>query len=95
MTQQYLSGELSVLLAQLPEVATSPRSREAALGLRRLTETVPVSELAFVLARALVVVDELCWESLECGSTAAFAEQAIIGAELREFGISARLLADA
>lgn len=94
MTQQYLAGELSVLLAQLAAVATSPRSRETALGLRRLAETVPVSDLAFVVAGALALGDELCWESLESGSAAAFAEQAGIGAELREFGVSSRLLAN-
>lgn len=94
MTQQYLAGELSVLLAPLPTVATSPESLESALALRRLAETVPITALAFVVAGALDLVDGLCRESLERGNVSAFTEQSGIGAELREFGLSARLLAD-
>jgi len=36
----------------------------------------------------------LCWDSLEHGDTAAFARQARVCAELRQFGVYARLLTD-
>ena len=94
MTQQYLAGELSVLLAQLTAVAAGQESLESALRLRRLAETLPVSALGLVLAGALDLIDDLCWESLEHDDAAAFAEQAGIGADVRDFGVSARLLAD-
>ena len=43
-------------------------------------------------ARALVLTDRLCWDSLERGDPAVFTCQAAICAELRDFGICARLL---
>jgi hypothetical protein len=35
----------------------------------------------------------MCWDSLSRGDTTAFARQALIGAQLREFGVCAGLLA--
>ena len=49
MTQQYLAGELWLLLAQLPPVVANGASLEAAAHLRRAAETVPVAALAFVV----------------------------------------------
>src|SRR5436190_215972 len=65
MTQQFLAGELSVLLAQLLVVATSQESYQAAARLRHLAETVPVADLASVVPGALDLVDDVCWDSLE------------------------------
>lgn len=93
MTQQYLAGELSVLLARLVEVATDPASSQAVARLRHLAETVPVGELGGVAVRALEQANSLCWASLDRGDVEAFAQQAEVGAELREFGVCARLLA--
>jgi hypothetical protein len=92
MTQQYLAGELSLLLAQLPPVATNHASIEAAVHLRHDAETVPVAALTFVVVRALELIDGLCWESLHRGDIAAFGHQAALGAELHEFGVCASLL---
>ena len=92
MTQQYLAGELSLLLAQLPPVATNRASIEAAVHLRHVAETVPVAALTFVVVRALELIDGLCWESLHRGDIAAFDHQAALGAELHEFGVCASLL---
>jgi len=92
MTQQYLAGELSLLLAQLPPVATNGASIEAAAHLRHAAETVPVAALAFVVEGALDLIDGLCWESLHRGDIAAFDHQAALGAELHEFGVCASLL---
>jgi hypothetical protein len=45
-----------------------------------------------MVVRALALTDRLCWDSLERGDTLGFACQAAICAELRDFGICARLL---
>jgi hypothetical protein len=92
MTQQYLAGELSVLLGQLQAVATSHAAVRDVAQLRREAETGPVTALPSLVVRALVLTDRLCWDSLEQGDTAAFTCQAAICAELRDFGICARLL---
>jgi hypothetical protein len=94
MTRQYLAGELSLLLARVSEVATDPASVKAAVRLRHLAETVPIADLGEIVVRALALANSLCWESLERGDVTAFARQAEMGAELREFGVCARLLAD-
>lgn len=94
MTRQYLSGELSVLLARLEAVATGRAATVAAARLRREAETWPVPALGCVVLRALALDDGLCWESLTRGDEAAFARQARVGADLREFGVCAGLLAD-
>ena len=60
--------------------------------LRRGAETGPVTALPSMVVRALALTDGLCWDSLERGDTLAFACQAAICAELRDFGICARLL---
>jgi hypothetical protein len=92
MTQQYLAGELSLLLAQLQAVAIDQAVAGAIAHLRREAETSPPAALAAVLIRALDVTDGLCWDSLERGDTTAFSCQAASGAELHEFGVCAGLL---
>jgi hypothetical protein len=94
MTQDYLIGEISICLQRL-EAATAEREAAAdVVYLRRQVETSPPSSLAAEAARALAMADRLCWDSLTRGDTAAFARQARVSAELREFGICARLIAD-
>jgi hypothetical protein len=92
MTQQYLAGEFSVLLARLQAVATNPAVLRDVAQLRRGAETGPVTALPSMVVQALVLTDRLCWDSLEQGDTMAFTCQAAISAELRDFGICARLL---
>jgi hypothetical protein len=92
MTQQYLTGELSVLLARLQTVATNQAAVRDVAQLRREAETGPVTALPSVVVRALALTDRLCWGSLERGDPAAFTCQAAICAELRDFGVCARLL---
>jgi hypothetical protein len=88
MTQQYLAGELSLLLARL-QAATNQSSARAVARLRREAETWPLAALASVAVRALALADGLCWDSLDRGDTAAFTRQAAICAQLRDFGICA------
>lgn len=92
MTQQYLAGELSVLLDQLHEVATCPQHSSEVDRLRRQAETVPVRALGWVTTSALHVADALCWDSLTRGDVAGFERQAEVSAQLHEFGVCAALL---
>src|SRR5215217_5749932 len=68
MTQQYLAGELSVLLARLETVTTSQTAVRDVAQLRRGAETGPVTALPSMVVRALVLTDRLCWDSLEQGT---------------------------
>jgi hypothetical protein len=92
MTQQYLAGEFSLLLAQLQAVATDPSSARALARLRREVETHPPAALAVELIRTLEVTDELCFDSLARGDVKAFDCQAATVAQLREIGVCAGLL---
>jgi hypothetical protein len=94
MTQQYLTGELSLLLGQLQAATTSEASLPEVARLRQRAETGPRSAMASVVVRALEVADSACWDSLSRGDAAAFVRQAALSAELWEFGICAGLLED-
>ena len=91
MTQQYLIGELSVRLEELQATAHQAAARSVAC-LRREVETRPVAGLALAAAQAVALADSMCWDSLSRGDVTAFARQARFSAELRQFGICARLL---
>jgi hypothetical protein len=93
MTRQYLVGELSVRLEQLQAAAADGDAQRVA-RLRQQVETGPQAGLAPAVARALALADGLCWESLSRGDILAFSRQARVSAELRMFGICARLLRD-
>ncbi len=93
MTRQYLIGELSVRLEQLQAVATSGTVKDVAC-LRYEVEGGPVTALAPAAERAIALADSLCWESLAAGDTPTFCRQAAVSAELRLFGVCARLLDD-
>ena len=92
MTQQYLAGELSVLLERVQAVATTEAAGRDATALRQAAETVPVQALAWVTVRALALTERFCWDSLSRGDAAAFTRQAAAAAALREFGVCASLL---
>jgi hypothetical protein len=94
MTQQYIAGELSILLAQLQAVAADETTARDVAELRREAETRPLTALPRVVARALALDDGLCWQSLTRGDGAAFTRQARAGADLREFSVCAGLLTD-
>ncbi|NUR97276.1 MAG: hypothetical protein HOV67_18705, partial [Kribbellaceae bacterium] len=52
MTQQYVAGELSALLARLRAAAVSEESARDVAELRREVEMMPLSALASVAVRA-------------------------------------------
>jgi hypothetical protein len=91
MTQQYLAGELSLLLGRLQAVTNQASERDVA-QLRRDAETGSLTALAVVVVRALDLTDSLCWDSLTRGDSVAFSCQAAISSGLREFGVCAGLL---
>jgi hypothetical protein len=93
VTRQYLIGELSVQLERLQAAVGQAAAGDVA-GLRQQVETRPVTDLAAETISALALADRLCWDSLCRGDTAAFARQAAISADLRLFGVCARLLDD-
>jgi hypothetical protein len=92
MTQQYLAGELSFLLGQLQAVTPGQVSARQVARLRYEAETRPLTTLPSVALRALLLTDDLCWESLRRGDTVVFSRQAALSGELYEFGMCARLL---
>jgi hypothetical protein len=94
MTQQYIAGELSILLARLQAVTPDETAARDLAALRREAETRPLAALPRVVVRALALDDGLCWQSLTRGDGAAFERQARAGADLREFGVCAGLLTD-
>ena len=94
MTQQYLAGELSVLLERVQAVTTTEAAGREAWSLRVAAETGPIERLGCVTVRALALTDRLCWDSLHRGDIGAFARQAAAGAALREFGVCSGLLRD-
>jgi hypothetical protein len=94
VTQQYLAGELSLLLAQLQAAAMEEPFVCDVARLRREAETGPLGAIASVAVRALALTDAVCWDSLTRGDTTAFTRQAVICVELFEFGVCAGLLGE-
>ena len=92
MTQQYLAGELSLLLGQLQAAMTNGASVTEVADLRQRAETGPRSALVSTMLRALEVADWVRQDSLVRRDAAAFIRQAAICAELWEFGVCAGLL---
>lgn len=90
MIQEYLIGELSIRLERL-QSATAGTVGDLT-RLRQRVESRPAAELPAETAQALALADGLCWDSLSKGDTATFDHQAAITADLRVFGVCARLL---
>jgi hypothetical protein len=93
LTRQYLIGELSVRLTALRAVANSGPAEDVE-RLQHEVESGPVSALGSAAERAIALADLSCWESLTCGDISAFGRQARVSADLRLFGVCARLLAE-
>jgi len=87
-----LIGELSARLERLQAATPAPVSELADLRCR--VETSPVTRLDAEIASALALADRLCWDSLSADDIAAFARQAPVCADLRLFGVCARLIDD-
>ncbi|MCL4314057.1 MAG: hypothetical protein M1131_08005 [Actinobacteria bacterium] len=92
MTQQYLAGELSLLLGQLQGVVSDDALAKEVGQLRREAENWPTKALGIVARRAVELADEICWDSLSRGDASALIAQVPICAQLREFGICASMI---
>jgi len=95
VTEQYLVGELSVLLARLQAVTADTDLAASVARLRREAELRAPWDLVDVERRALSVADDVCWQSLARGDLAAFERQAAIASQLLEFGVCSGVLRDA
>ncbi len=94
MTEQYLAGELSLLLSVLEADSGDARVASHIQRLRREAETQPVDALGSVAVRALGLADEACWFALDHGDVDALARHAAGSSQIREFGVCAGLLGE-
>lgn len=94
MTQQYITGEVSLILGELERLATDDETSDRVARLRREAETQvgPSPALTSVLVQALQLTDGSCWDLLAQGETAAFAREAMVCHDLWQFGVCAGLL---
>jgi hypothetical protein len=92
MTQQYIAGQLSSLLAEL-ELASGERLI-AVDELRREVEVSPPSMLSRLVREAMDLTDQACWAALEHGDASGFHRYSKIAVALREFGVNSGLLPD-
>src|SRR5574341_1685959 len=92
MTQQYLVGELSLILGELQAVANDAAAVRDVARLRQQVETSPPAALGPVVVGAAKLMDRLCWDALTRGETDAFIREIAICTELWEFGVCAGLL---
>jgi hypothetical protein len=94
VTEQYIIGELSVRMVQLEAVAPTEKSAGEFARLRVEAETASFETLPYMALQALYLIRGLCRDSLARGDLQALTSQATMAAELREFAVSARLLAE-
>ncbi len=92
MTQQYLVGELSLILGELQAVAANEAVVREIARLRQEAETSPPAALAPLVKRAVDLTNRVCWDTLKWGDVGTFVREAAICAELRELGVCAGLL---
>jgi hypothetical protein len=90
MTQQYLIGQFSSLLGDLPPVPAE--WLVAVHDLRREVESSPLPMLPRLGREAMGLTDRICWAALEQGDVDGFWRYAETAAALREFIVNAGLL---
>ena len=90
MTQQYLVGQFSALLADLER--TAAEWQPAVHGLRRDVESSPVAMLPELADEVTELIDTICWAALERGDVPRFSSCAKAAAALGEFTDSAGFL---
>jgi hypothetical protein len=93
MTQQYLIGQLSALLADLQPVG-SDCSAAAVHDLRQEVESCPLAMLPELARQALNLTDAMCWEALDHGDSSGFCRYAKGASALGEFTDCAGLLTE-
>ena len=91
MTQQYIAGEFSSLLAEL-RPAPNEALTDALDELRREVEIGPLTRLPRLAQKAATLTDVICWAALEQGDTNSFCRYATGASMLHEFTANADLL---
>jgi hypothetical protein len=91
VTQQYIIGELSALLAGLEPTAEG-RFGEVVGNLRREVEVSPLPLLPQLAREALNLTDKVCWLALDRGDVRGFCRHSERASALREFAVSANIL---
>jgi hypothetical protein len=91
MTQQYIVGEFSSLLAELQPVPSASLGN-ALRDLRRDVELGPLPVLPRLAQEAMTLTDMICWVALEQGDLSGFSRCVGAAVALREFTVSANLL---
>jgi hypothetical protein len=91
MTQQYIVGEFSSLLAEL-QPAPDERLGGTANQLRREVEVSPPALLPQLAREAIHLTETICWVDLEQGDVGGFCRHAKTASALRDFTASASLL---
>jgi hypothetical protein len=90
MTQQYIAGEFSLLLAGLQPVPDELFD-EAVGKLRHEVESGPLPTLPRLAREAMTLTDTICWAALERGDVSDFRRYAEVAVALREFTANANL----
>lgn len=91
MTQHYIAGEFSSLLAELRSAPTDALA-DALDALRQEVEAVPVASLPRLARQAVTLTDAICWAALTQGDSNGFCRYAGTAARLHEFSDNAHLL---
>ena len=91
MTQQYIVGEFSSLLAEL-QPAPTELFASAVDNLRREIESGPWAQLPWLAQEALTLADMICWVALEQGDASGFRRYSETAVALGDFSASANLL---
>lgn len=88
MTQQYLAGELSSLLAEV-EPERGEELHERVEELRRRVERSPLRLLPPLAEEALALADAVCWAELDRGDADRFRRCSGAAAALADFSAGA------
>jgi len=91
MTQQYMVGEFSAFLGELPPVPDELLG-SALQTLRREVEESPVWSLHLLTQRALALTEAISWVTLEQGDMQRFCRGVDTAVAFRHFVASANLL---
>ena len=95
MTQQYLIGEVLLLLSRLRAEAETAVVQRQLDRLCAEAESRPPQCLGAVLVLAAVLADRLCWEALGIGDTHSFERRARLTEDIHAFGVCSGLVRDA
>jgi hypothetical protein len=92
MTQQYLIGEVVLLLSRLRAEADTAVAQRELDRLCAEAESRPPQRLGPVLVLAAALADGLCWDALGIGDAHGFERRAQLAADVHTFGVCSGLV---